>query len=860
MPIPSPNLDDRDFEQLLGEAVSIVRRSGSPWNDLSRNDPGIVLLEAFAYLTDLMLYRLNRIPEKVHVELLRLLGVSRHPPTSAEVTLELTRRSEKDPLTVPAGTVVHSSGRAVSDTVSFVLDQDVTFSPGQECVTATAHHCDQVEHELVGTSDGQPQQRFTLERPPVVRRTGHELDLVVGVEATPEELVGRPRARVHEGIPYRVWREVESFGGVQVDERVYVVDRVSGTITFAPAVRGPDQDGILAADPAPVAAVPREGARIRAWYRRGGGSAGNVAPGVLTQIDVSGVEVTNPGRALGGRDTESLDNAIRRGSQEIHEPRRAVTADDIEALATRIGGVSRVRASTAADVWAHAAPGGVDVVLVPAADREPGARLDLAMLEAHGSARVLREVTTLLAERQPLGIRFEARWAELKPVAVLADVVVDATEVPAAVEQRVTERLNDAISPLPRPDGTSWPFGRSLRASDVFDIALREPGIRYVDAVRFELDEVPDTGVTALAADRFQPRTWYAGSRSTLFRSQNNGTGWEPVARFAGATIEPVVPHPRVAGLLGVVVTAEDTEAGTGSSRLWVSSDCGSSWPETHELGFAWDTAEQRHLVHDIAWLGNEEALLLATDRGLYSHTLGDQNPVPRVVADERTSQGLYAVAAAPTPDDRWQVVVAMQDRQGLYRSVSGPAGPFVAFGLEDEDVRDLLVEQRGLRSFLWAATFAVGDDPGRGCFRTELRVEERAGREWQNIGAGWDGGICHDIAVRADTVLAASRFNGVLTLDLSSQDPSWREPSVETSNLPLEETRRFQPVLAVDVGPSGDVVLAAGDFGVYRTTDTRTYQDTARRIVDGQVTLPPAGLFCSGDHRVTARTEDEAR
>ena len=73
MPLPSPNLDDRSFEQLLEEAKTLVARSDCGWTDLSAGDPGAVLLEAFAYLTSMMLYRLNRLPEKVHVELLRLV-------------------------------------------------------------------------------------------------------------------------------------------------------------------------------------------------------------------------------------------------------------------------------------------------------------------------------------------------------------------------------------------------------------------------------------------------------------------------------------------------------------------------------------------------------------------------------------------------------------------------------------------------------------------------------------------------------------------------------------------------------------------------------------------------------------------
>src|SRR6185295_6624627 len=87
MSLPSPNLDDRTFEDLLGEAKARVAQTCPAWTDLTPHDPGVVLLEVFAYLTEVMLYRLNRLPDKVHVELLKLMGVRLYPPSAAVVTL-----------------------------------------------------------------------------------------------------------------------------------------------------------------------------------------------------------------------------------------------------------------------------------------------------------------------------------------------------------------------------------------------------------------------------------------------------------------------------------------------------------------------------------------------------------------------------------------------------------------------------------------------------------------------------------------------------------------------------------------------------------------------------------------------------
>ena len=58
----SPNLDDRRFDDLVAEAIRQIRQSCPEWNDLSPGDPGVVLLEVFAHMTETLIQRLNRLP------------------------------------------------------------------------------------------------------------------------------------------------------------------------------------------------------------------------------------------------------------------------------------------------------------------------------------------------------------------------------------------------------------------------------------------------------------------------------------------------------------------------------------------------------------------------------------------------------------------------------------------------------------------------------------------------------------------------------------------------------------------------------------------------------------------------------
>ena len=62
MALPVPNLDDRRFQDLVDDAKRLVQQRCPEWTDHNVSDPGVTLIEAFAYMTDQLLYRLNRVP------------------------------------------------------------------------------------------------------------------------------------------------------------------------------------------------------------------------------------------------------------------------------------------------------------------------------------------------------------------------------------------------------------------------------------------------------------------------------------------------------------------------------------------------------------------------------------------------------------------------------------------------------------------------------------------------------------------------------------------------------------------------------------------------------------------------------
>src|SRR5712691_3066650 len=232
MPLPSPNLDDRDFRQLVEEARRRISQSSPEWTDLSPGDPGMMLLELFSHLTETMIYRLNRVPDKIYIELLRLIGTRLRPPAAARARLVFSRaRAGDQPIQIPRGTrVTLSRAGSSGEAAIFTPTEDENIPKGATQVEVMAYQCDLIEGELAGTGGGLPGLVVRARRPPIIAPTGDDLDLVVGVEAAPGELGERAPAIKYGEKTYRIWREVENFTNVGDDPHVYLADRMAGMV------------------------------------------------------------------------------------------------------------------------------------------------------------------------------------------------------------------------------------------------------------------------------------------------------------------------------------------------------------------------------------------------------------------------------------------------------------------------------------------------------------------------------------------------------------------------------------------------------------------------------------------------------
>src|ERR1043166_7508899 len=125
MTLPVPNLDDRRFQDLVDDAKRLGQHKCPEWSDHNVSDPGVTLIELFAWMTDQLLYRLNRVPDRNYVKFLELIGVRLFPPAAAHapVTFWLSA-PQPATVTIPTGTEVATVRTGSQPPVVFSTTED----------------------------------------------------------------------------------------------------------------------------------------------------------------------------------------------------------------------------------------------------------------------------------------------------------------------------------------------------------------------------------------------------------------------------------------------------------------------------------------------------------------------------------------------------------------------------------------------------------------------------------------------------------------------------------------------------------------------------------------------------------------
>jgi hypothetical protein len=156
MSLPPPNLDDRTYQSLVGEARARIPTFTGEWTNFNNSDPGMTLVQLHAWLTETLIYRVNRLPDLAFVNFLNLLGTTPAPARAAEAELSFRFTDldkTGDPLTilVPKGVQVGVDGPELAEPVTF--ETKATLRGINAAVAAILVPGTEADWQLVGTYD-----------------------------------------------------------------------------------------------------------------------------------------------------------------------------------------------------------------------------------------------------------------------------------------------------------------------------------------------------------------------------------------------------------------------------------------------------------------------------------------------------------------------------------------------------------------------------------------------------------------------------------------------------------------------------------------------------------------------------------
>jgi predicted phage baseplate assembly protein len=152
--LPEIELDDRRFQDLVSEARLRINRSCPEWTEHNVSDPGITLIELFAWMTEMTIYRLNRVPDKLHVALLDLLGIRLDGPSAARTPVRFRLASTpEEPVEIPGGRTEVATPRTPNEeSIVFQVDEDFTI-PAIRPAAYVVQRSNQIKD--VGLADGE---------------------------------------------------------------------------------------------------------------------------------------------------------------------------------------------------------------------------------------------------------------------------------------------------------------------------------------------------------------------------------------------------------------------------------------------------------------------------------------------------------------------------------------------------------------------------------------------------------------------------------------------------------------------------------------------------------------------------------
>jgi hypothetical protein len=346
----SVDYTSRDFYSLRSALIERVQArleavdASSRWRGDDPSDFGVALIEAFAYMGDMLSYYIDRAANESFISTATqrqtVLNIARsygYTPAGFQAALtELTIENISDEtVVIPSGTQFSGEILVLDSQIEIIFTtvSETVIEAGETAQTVLASHGERVSlrpeylvegGEIIGISDGIPNQRFELAETTVVENS--------------------VRVYIEVGDDWIEWTPVSHISDFSSTDTVFelLIDANNvHSILFGDGVSG---------------AIPAANVRIKADYVVGGGVQGNIAGGVLSSVKAvpgfteaqvaalaSSITVTNE-VATGGNDPESTESVRLLAPRALTALNRAVSIEDYQNLVLGVSGVGKAKA------------------------------------------------------------------------------------------------------------------------------------------------------------------------------------------------------------------------------------------------------------------------------------------------------------------------------------------------------------------------------------------------------------------------------------------------------------------------------------------------------------------------------------
>lgn len=475
---PTIDYSNKDFASLRQAMLDLARYRLPEWTDQSPGDLGMLLVDLFAYMGDIILYYQDRIANESFLatatdrrsvlHLLRLIGYELKPPVAAAADLTLIFKpvpsGASSVVTIPEGAQFATKANGGNSltfeyhgpdlTINLHSAQVTTRGDGKYVYTGLpVRHSRSISIEVIGSSTGEPNQMFSLSQSPLI----------------PESLL----VEVNEGAAWVEWEQRDSLlYYIGPDGRV----TLSGPSSRDYYVQYDENDGaqIIFGDGVYGRKPPVGTNNIHATYWVGGGTVGNVPAGAISEpkTNISLLDsVTNAAPAAGGADHESIDQGLRFGPLAFRSGQRAVTLNDYVTLAFQAGGLAKVRARS--ENWNQ-----VDLYIAPEGDTCRPVPKDL-------KSRII----AFFEDRRMMGTFVQVLDPTYVPIDIALDIVYDHHFRADMVRQAVENAVGDLLA------FRNVDFGQSLYLSDLYARIEATPGVFAVNVTRFRRSQSDNVAI-----------------------------------------------------------------------------------------------------------------------------------------------------------------------------------------------------------------------------------------------------------------------------------------------------------------------------------------------------------------------------